>query len=193
MDETGFNLWTKRTYGRSRVGERCNRIVGGQRGRNTTVITAISDQVGVFYHEVHFRTVTKETFNGFMNSLSMFLEDQVLTVIMDNAPVHNGVQEIYPDIQVKYLPPYSPFLNPIENCFSVFKSYVKQFVNEESSNCTTERARAMGTTQVALRERALRGAIQFAMPRVTKEIVADNYRNSNSYLGRCFDREDILD
>jgi hypothetical protein len=40
VDETGFNLYTKRAYGRARQGERVNRIVRGQRGSNVTVITA---------------------------------------------------------------------------------------------------------------------------------------------------------
>ena len=37
----------------------------------------------MLYHEVHFRAVTTETFNGFMNSLSAFFEDEV-TVVLDN-------------------------------------------------------------------------------------------------------------
>ena len=31
IDESGFNLWTRRNYGRARIGERVNRIVGGQK------------------------------------------------------------------------------------------------------------------------------------------------------------------
>ena len=40
------------TRGRAAVGERAARVVCGQRGRNITVIVAISDQVGVAYYEV---------------------------------------------------------------------------------------------------------------------------------------------
>ena len=65
--ETGFNLWTKRTYfDRARAGECVNLITGGQRGRNVTVIATISDRVGLLYHETHVTTVTKETFQHFL-------------------------------------------------------------------------------------------------------------------------------
>ena len=36
IDECGYNIWTARSYGRARVGERAYRQVSGQRGRNVT-------------------------------------------------------------------------------------------------------------------------------------------------------------
>lgn len=38
---------------------------------------------------------------------------------MDNAPIHLSAS--CGEIPIRRLPPYSPFLNPIENAFSVFK------------------------------------------------------------------------
>ena len=144
VDETGYNLWTKRTYGRARLGERVNRIVGGQRGRNTTIICAISNQVGVLYHEIHFQTVNKQTFNNFMASLEAILGDEPAIIIMDNAPIHRGIDIIYPELSMKFLPAYSPFLNPIENCFSVLKNYVKIQLAHVGTQCTTANAQARG-------------------------------------------------
>ncbi|TBU03944.1 putative DDE-like endonuclease, partial [Hamiltosporidium magnivora] len=48
--------------------------------------------------------------------------------VMDNARIHhyrglNDDEEIA-SYRIKYLPPYSPFLNPIENVFSVWKNKV---------------------------------------------------------------------
>ena len=48
---------------------------------------------------------------------------------MDNAPCHNNIGDSYPELIIKKLPPRSPILNPIEECFSVFKSYLKQPLN----------------------------------------------------------------
>ncbi|KAG7170127.1 putative DDE superfamily endonuclease domain-containing protein 48 [Homarus americanus] len=70
IDETGFNLWNKRTYGRARRGERVHRAVGGQRGRNTTVIAAIAEHCRILYHEIHYGSVTKEVFSDFIASLA---------------------------------------------------------------------------------------------------------------------------
>ena len=48
--------------------------------------------------------------------------------IMDNARIHHysGLESLIQDLNLKveYLPPYSPFLNPIENCFSKWKNFV---------------------------------------------------------------------
>ena len=37
IDEAGIHVWTKRTRGRARVGERAVRIVGAARGQNLTM------------------------------------------------------------------------------------------------------------------------------------------------------------
>ena len=37
VDECGYNIWTARSHGRARMGERAYRQVCGQRGRNVTV------------------------------------------------------------------------------------------------------------------------------------------------------------
>jgi len=48
--------------------------------------------------------------------------------IMDNARIHHysGLESLIQDLNLKveYLPPYLPFLNPIENCFSKWKNFV---------------------------------------------------------------------
>ena len=132
VDETGFNLNTKRAYGRARQGERVNRIVRRQRGSNVTVITAISDKVGVLYYEVHWETVKRESFIHFMTSLEAVLGDEDAVIILDNAPCHSRINESFEYLQIRFLSPHSPFLNPIEECFSVFKSYLKQHLNDVS-------------------------------------------------------------
>ena len=49
VDECGFNIWTARSHGRARQGERSYRQVYGQRGRNLTVIMAISPINGLVF------------------------------------------------------------------------------------------------------------------------------------------------
>ena len=55
---------------------------------------------------------------------------------MDNIPFHksNVVKDrfIEKGHQIKYMPPYSPMLNPIENAFAKWKNYVKR------ENCFSE-------------------------------------------------------
>ena len=91
IDETGVNMYTKRAYERAPRGERVNRLVGGQRCANVIVITAMSDQVGIVYNEIHVESLMAETFHGFMAG-----EDVVL---LDKAPCHRCIQEVYPQFQ----------------------------------------------------------------------------------------------
>ena len=57
---------------------------------------------------------------------------------MDNVPFHksNVVKDqfIEKGHQIKYMQPYSPKLNPIENAFAKWKNYVKR------ENCLSEDA-----------------------------------------------------
>ena len=101
---------------------RVNRQVGGHRGRNITVIAAISDIRGLFYHEIHFTSVTKEIFSSFVASVDAIHRDDWPAVILDKATIHNGIMEDDPNLEFKYLQAYYPFLNPIENCFLFFKT-----------------------------------------------------------------------
>ena len=71
------------------MGERVNRIVGGQRGRNATVIAAILDQVGLLYYEIHFSSVTQDVFGSFIYQLEVILEDEPAVLIINNAPIHD--------------------------------------------------------------------------------------------------------
>ena len=81
------------------------------------------------YHELHFGPVNGQTFNHFLASLTSIIHGYPAVLIMDNAPIHNNMAETYPDVQFRYLPPYSPFLNPIENMFSVLKNFIKQHLH----------------------------------------------------------------
>lgn len=46
---------------------------------------------------------------------------------MDNAPCRTG---LFPERAMRYLAPYSPFLNPIEKYFSANKANLKHILND---------------------------------------------------------------
>ena len=62
VDEKGFYLWTRRSYGRSGVSERADRNIGSQRGRHATVNAAIAEWAAILYYELHFGNVNVEIF-----------------------------------------------------------------------------------------------------------------------------------
>ena len=195
VDETGFNLYTKRAYGRAILGQRVNRVVRGQRGNNVTVIVAICDTVGVLYHEIHERGVNREVFYDFLTNLQVIIGEEDVVVVMDNAPCHRRMDIEFPRLAIKFLPPYSPFLNPIEECFSVFKAYLKHRLNDISAGNLDDRAAARreGLPQCQRRQQRLRAAVTDTLdPSLTREVVTANYRHSNSFLVACLQEQDIM-
>ena len=119
VDETGFSLWTKRNFCRSRVGERVNRFVAS----NATVIAATAAWAATLFYELHFGNVIVDKCQIFMVSFEEILGNAHVVVAMDNVPVYIGVCESFSDLNIIFLPSYLPFFIPNENCFLVFKVY----------------------------------------------------------------------
>ena len=193
IDEMGYNLYTKRTYGRAPIGQRALRIVGGQRGGNITLIAAISDGAGLVYFEIHTRGVTKDIFHNFIFNLDIILGEFNPLILMDNARCHNDIADSFPARSFKYLPPYSPFLNPIENCFSVIKARLKHLLNDVAGTCNVQQARRHGMTLQAYRQQFLITNLEMALHVVTPELCSSLYQHSNTYLMKCLNRVDIWD
>ncbi|TBU13171.1 hypothetical protein CWI38_0512p0060, partial [Hamiltosporidium tvaerminnensis] len=88
------------------------------RCRNITVVVAMN-KYGMIYHKIHDNAVNNEDFKL---SIKRFVK---IIFVIENARIHhyrglNDDEEIA-SYRIKYLPPYSPVLNLIENVFS-FKS-----------------------------------------------------------------------
>ena len=140
--------------------------------------------------------MNKQRFAEFLQSLSAVIgEDEEVTVLFDNAPSHLGVENAVtlPRLHhVKRLPPYSPFLNPIENVFSVLKAHVKQHMaaQQDRVDDRVSAARA-GMSLEGWRRRILRDGIEMALQSVTSDQEAAQYRHANTFLPACAAKEDI--
>ena len=128
IDETGVNLAMTRHYGRCEGGVRVYDNCPGNKGKNITVIAAMSDE----------GLIATMTFPGSLNtdSFLVFLEQILLPqlwlgaiVVMDNLPVHyaNSAKALIESVgaKIKFLPPYSPDLSPIELCWSKLKEILR--------------------------------------------------------------------
>ncbi|MBD2527867.1 IS630 family transposase [Nostoc sp. FACHB-133] len=124
IDETGVNLAMTRRYTRSIDGGRIYDERPGNKGKNITVIGAMSDQ----------GLIATMTFLGSLNTASflVFIEQILLPqlwigaiIVMDNLPVHYAAtaKALIESVgsKVKFLSPYSPDLSPIELCWSKLK------------------------------------------------------------------------
>ena len=128
IDETGLNTKMARLRGRSLKGERCR--AGIPHGHwKTTTFTGALRLSGM---------TAPMVLDGAMNGTAFLAYvEQVLAptlkpgdiVIMDNLPAHKavGVREAIEiaGATLRYLPPYSPDFNPIENAFAKLKALLR--------------------------------------------------------------------
>lgn len=93
MDEAGFNLFTRRTRGRAQRGQRAVRQVANSRGPSLNLILALSAEGGLAYFEITTGTTTRVKMQEFFDNLSQVIGQEFeVTIVMDNAPVHNGIE-----------------------------------------------------------------------------------------------------
>ena len=131
VDEVGFNVSMRGSHGRSLRGTNAVKVVPGLRSRNISVCCAMS-KMGVTLYNVQTTAYNTATFTVFIGSLLKYIESEQSgksAIILDNVPFHKNcnVKEM---VESKghillFLPPYSPFLNPIENMFSKWKQAIK--------------------------------------------------------------------
>ena len=96
-------------------------------------------------------------------------------IILENAPYDRRIDAEFPQLEIKFLPTYSPFLNPTENTFSLLKFAIKQHLQYNTEPSHAQDARVAGRNQVQHREAMLQVALDAALPSVTREIVANQY------------------
>lgn len=128
IDETGINLMMVRLYARALKGERATGARPCKQGSNVTLIGAMSLN-GI---------VAALTLDGGINGdvFKYFIEHILVPnlwigacVVMDNLSSHgvDGIRELIEAAGAKlvYLSPYSPDFNPIENCWSKVKEFLR--------------------------------------------------------------------
>ena len=134
----------------------------------------------VLHLSAQTRAYNRAFFCAFLEELfPMFAERGVTNVVlvMDNVPFHKGEQvrtlvESHGH-KVLYLPPYSPFLNPIENMFSKWKEYVRR---ERPEN-----------------EAHLLELINMAASTVSADDCSAFFRHTMAFIARCLGRQVITD
>ena len=121
VDESGSNIALTPTYGRAPKGQRAHGSVPRNRGKNTTLLAALSlDGVGAsMIIEGSVNAVAFEAYVEHILAPSL-LKGQI--VVLDNLSVHKGtrVRDLIEarGCELRFLPAYSPDCSPIEETFS---------------------------------------------------------------------------
>ena len=125
MDEASFHLWLRKTHTWT-YSDRPVRIVLGQnRCSGITVFGAIGAHMDLPAFSLETGT-TGEAFGRFLKKIRVWMDtDRKLYLVLDNAPAHrtqvNRDLAARLNIELLYMPPYTPELNSIEPLWSVIK------------------------------------------------------------------------
>ena len=129
LDESAAKTNMTRLYGRSPVGERCYDSTPDSRWRTTTVLSSLRTdaQTACMIYE---GGTTRATFEIYVeNVLCPSLRPGDI-VIMDNLSSHKSprITDMIKGCgaELKYLPVYSPDLNPIEKMWSKMKAILRR-------------------------------------------------------------------
>lgn len=128
FDEFGVNLHTRPQFGSAFRGVFSTIDQPGNRERNLSTVCLI-DLQGLVHYETRTGAFDGEAISDFLAD-ALVLISQGSTVIMDNAVIHRSrnVTQQYTTfgMEFKFLPRYSPKLNPIENFFLTVRARRKR-------------------------------------------------------------------
>lgn len=175
IDESPFNLQMIRSHAWQKVGVTPNPMIPVSKGPNITMILAINCVNIVHSEAIVGVGVNSELFCTFLNSLKNVLgTDESYTIVMDNVKFHHSNQEFFDDYpyEVKYLPRYSPFLNPCEETFSHIKCNVRRNATLHGTNDLIQRMRDSCSL-------------------VTSTYLSNFVQHCESFFPKCLTQEDI--
>lgn len=128
VDEAGLNLSMSRLFARAVNGERAVSSTPGNKGGNVSLIGALNLDGLVAAMTVPGSTNT-EVFLTYVTEVLVPQLWKGAIVVMDNLRVHYA-ERVRVAIEsvgafIKFLPPYSPDLSPIELCWSKLKQFLR--------------------------------------------------------------------
>ena len=126
LDECGSNIALTPVYARAPKGERARGSIPRNRGKNTTLIAALSRQAHGGGHDPRIGSANTTAFEVYVEQILAPTLQAGQIVIMDNLQAHKSAR-VRIDIEAKgcqllFLPGYSPDLSPIEEAFSKLKT-----------------------------------------------------------------------
>jgi hypothetical protein len=205
VDEHGINLWTRRNRARAPKGQRAYVTVPSQRNQNLTIIAAVSGIFGKICMSHQHGAMNGGKFGEFMETLKIAWNSSPkipnavrqlgFIVIFDNCRAHveNIVQAALNDTQhaFRFLPPWSPFLNHIEQVFGDHKAFIKaEHIRQRPAMVAIDVAPR--GTKMADRRALLENLATSSWEQVDDNIVTNHFLHMLSYIPRCIAEEIIL-
>jgi transposase len=130
VDESGFNTSMTRLYARAPRGKRAYGKVPRNRGKNTTLIAAITLEGAMGGSMTVEGATNSEAFEAYVEHFLAPTLKKGQVVVLDGLGAHRPkrIRELIEARRANllFLPSYSPDLNPIEEAFSKIKALVRK-------------------------------------------------------------------
>ena len=130
IDESGFHISMTRLRARAPRGQRAYGKVPRNRGKNTTLIAAITLEGGMGESMALEGATDAEAFEAYVEHFLAPTLKEGQVVVLDGLGAHrtDKVRELIEarGADLLFLPSYSPDLNPIEEAFSKIKQLVRK-------------------------------------------------------------------
>jgi len=129
IDETGASTKMARLYGRSPRGSRCIAAIPHGHWKTTTFVAGLT-LGGMIAPMMLDGAMDGPAFLAWVEQMLVPALTPGNIVVMDNLPAHKPeavrLAIEASGVTLRYLPPYSPDLNPIEMAYSKFKALLKK-------------------------------------------------------------------
>ena len=160
-----------------------------------TVALAVSPVNGLVFHSAYIGGMNAPRFNDFLAQTRQNLDpDEEVVFIYDGAPAHRNTAIPAANTELEMLPPYSPFLNIVEQAISSLKAAIKGDVSRPEIQARMddrEEARRLGIPLGEMRTRLLLDALQRCIGVITTAKAYQWFRFMQTYLPRCLNGEEI--
>lgn len=133
LDETGIQYEMRNTLGRSKRGTKIYMKRESIHYRKQySCLMVICPKSGTKY-KLYKDAINRDILTDFINDNKIFFQNK--TLLLDNVSFHkskcviDALKQI--NCNVLYTPPYSPYLNPIEESFSQIKRYIRKIYSPD--------------------------------------------------------------
>ena len=129
IDETGASTNMARKHGRCRRGRRLRAAVPHGHYKTVTLVAGLRLR-GLVARKAFDRPITAALFEEWVEKCLVATLSKGDIVVMDNLSSHKGpkVEQLIEaaGAELRYLPPYSPDMNPIEKAYSKLKAFLRK-------------------------------------------------------------------
>lgn len=129
IDETGTSTNLARKGGRCRRGRRLRAAIPHGHYKTVTLVAGLR-LCGLVAQKAYDRPINAALFEEWVKKCLVPALAPGDIVVMDNLPAHKGqrVEELIKaaGAELRYLPPYSPDMNPIEKAYSKLKAFLRK-------------------------------------------------------------------